>query len=347
MRTTALLFVLGVLQLPTVSCNSLPMVHPSVHVDTLFTDDISIRALAIRDGKLWYGADKARYGYVELKSGERKQAFADSDSIKGEFRSIGVGENAVYLLNTGSPAKLFKVSDDLSRSVVFTDTHPDAFYDSMLFVTQQKGIAVGDPVNGCFSILRTWDGGNTWKKSPCAESVANVEGEAAFAASNSNLASAGGTLWIFTGGKISRVLRSQNFGNSWTIHQTPMISGKSMTGTFAGDFYDSQNGLIVGGDYENQGMMSHNKARSLDGGKTWQTVGQGTGFGYASCVRYFPKSNSRKAISVGPSGVFQTIDGGLTWQKILADPDLHTLIFAGPRVAYAGGRGKIIRIAFR
>ena len=46
---------------------------------------------------------------------------------------------------------------------------------------------MGDPTEDCLSIILTKDGGSTWNKIPCDKLPKIYEGEAAFAASNTNI----------------------------------------------------------------------------------------------------------------------------------------------------------------
>ena len=329
------------------SCKSVHQSGPISSIDTLLTDKISIRALAVAKEKLWYGADKARYGYINLKTGRRHEASALADSVTGEFRSIALAGRRVLIASAGAPAVIFSVEEDLSRRRVYLDPHPDAFFDSMRFLSPSHGFVVGDPTSGCFTLLQSFDAGGSWNRIPCSQAIANLDGEAAFAASNGNIASSGNNIWIFTGGKSSRILKSVDKGKTWSAYPTPMISGKAMTGTFAGDFYDPRNGIIVGGDYENPVGRHLNKAVTTDGGITWKTVSDGTGFGYASTVKYVPGSRAKKVVAAGPSGVFMSFDSGRSWNKIIDDSDIHALMMNGSKTIYAAGRGKILRITLR
>ena len=77
-----------------------------------------------------------------------------------------------------------------------------------------------------------------------------LEGEAAFAASNGNLACHGDTVWIFTGGLTSRCLRSLDAGASWTSIDLPVTQGSSMTGVFSATFQNARQGWAMGGNWE-------------------------------------------------------------------------------------------------
>ena len=81
------------------------------------------------------------------------------------------------------------------------ETKEKAFYDSMQFWDDENGIAVGDPTVNCMSILLTKDGGNSWNKIACENLPLAVEGEAAFAASNTNISLVDQNALLSRGGK--------------------------------------------------------------------------------------------------------------------------------------------------
>jgi photosystem II stability/assembly factor-like uncharacterized protein len=70
----------------------------------------------------------------------------------------------------------------------------------MQFWNDKEGIAIGDPTEDTFSIIVTRDGGETWTKLLSDKLPTNASGEAAFAASNTNIVIKGDT-WLVSGGK--------------------------------------------------------------------------------------------------------------------------------------------------
>ena len=217
----------------------------------------------------------------------------------------------------------------------------------MNFWNYKEGILIGDPIENCLSILITRDGGASWQKTPCDKLPKTVEGEAAFAASNTNIIIKGNQTWVVSGGKKSRVFFSPDKGSSWQVFETPIVQGKEMTGIFTADFYSDQIGFVAGGNYENLNQNFQNKAITTDGGKTWNLIAENQGFGYASCVQYVPGSNGKQLVSIGASGLQYSSDGGISWKQLSKDDTLYTIRFLNATTAFAAGKNKIIRIVFK
>ncbi len=319
----------------------------SVLVDTLLSQKISIRALIIDKKRIWFSANNNRFGCIDLEKGSQYIQKIKVDSLEMEFRSIAQTTTNLFCLSTGNPAVLYKISKkDLNPKLVYSEIDKKVFYDSMQFSDNKSGIALGDPMNGCLSIITTNDGGNSWKKIPCVKLPKNLDGESVFASSNSNIIIKKQKIWLVTGGKFSRVFYSSNLGKTWSKFNTPMINGKAMTGTFTADFYDENIGIISGGDYENPTQNFGNKAITTNGGKSWKLVGENLGYGYASCVQFVPKSKGKQLVSVGLTGLFVSNDFAKTWTKLLDDTTLYTIRFLDSKTAIASGKNQIVRLKF-
>ena len=319
-----------------------------VTVDTLLKEKINSRAiLALRD-KVYYAGDIGRVGFINYSDKKRTEFSIKNVEHPLEFRSIAQTSDAIFVLNVGSPAQLYRLSKDLSQNkLVYEEKHPKVFYDSMQFWNDTDGIAMGDPTADCLSIIRTHDGGSSWQKIPCGKLPKVDEGEAAFAASNSNIILKGKHLWIVSGGKKARVYHSSNHGKNWDVAETPIIQGSEMTGIFTADFYDIQNGFIAGGNYEKQNQNFSNKAISSDKGNHWSLVGEHQGFGYASCIQYVPESKASALVCIAGDGLYYSHDFGETWKMLLETKTLYTIRFVNKFTAVAAGRDGIYKIDFQ
>lgn len=318
-----------------------------VNVETLVQDDFSVRAITIDNDKIWYASNLGKYGYYDLVSKKKKQFSLKKDTLLPEFRSISQNGKSIFVLSIGNPALLYKIAKDGSETkLVYQEDNKKVFYDSMQFWNEKEGIAVGDPIDNCMSVIITRDSGETWEKISCENLPKTNVGEAAFAASNSSLHVNGNCAWIFSGGKSARVFFSVDKGNSWEVYKSPITHGKEMTGIFSGNFYDENIGFITGGNYENQQESSGNKALTINGGKTWTLISENGGFGYASCVQFVPNSGGKQLVTLGYSGLNYSSDNGTTWKQLLNDKDLHTIRFIDNTTAIAAGKNKIVKVLF-
>jgi photosystem II stability/assembly factor-like uncharacterized protein len=274
-----------------------------------------IRALEVVDSnEIWYAGSNGRWG-VTFDGGQTwKHDSIQIDTLKPEIRAIAVTKKAVHLLTAGRPGVMFRSTDKGENwKEVYKEDVEGVFYDAMAFGPQDFGIAVGDPVDGCFSIITTTNGGETWVKKPCINSPKPKGKEAFYAASNSNIKIIGQKIWIATGGEESRVFISNDLGDTWIENSVPIQKG-DMKGIFSIDFYDAGLGFLCGGDWNNKEDNTKNMAITMDGGITWKIIKSGKYPGYRSCVKYM--DTRRNLVSVGPTGVSTTKDGGSTWKHI-------------------------------
>ncbi len=321
--------------------------YTSVEIETILEDDsLSIRAIEIIGNNLAFAANKGTFGMYNFGNNTWRTNTQKYDSLVPEYRAVAATDDDFFMLSVGSPALLYKTGDSGAMELVYKEENEKAFYDAMAFWNNKEGIAMGDPTNNCISIIITRDGGKTWKKLSCDLLPEVIEGEAAFAASNSNIAIEGDNTWILSGGMTSRVYFSPDKGETWEVFDTPLLDGKATTGGYTMDFYDENFGIILGGDYTNPEGNTGNKAVSKDGGKTWKLIAEGQEPGYKSSVRFIPNTGGEKIIATGFSGISISKDSGETWEE-LSNEGFYTLRFKNDSVAYAAGKGRIAKLTFR
>lgn len=318
----------------------------SVETELILKDTLSVRALEIIGENLAFAGNRGMYGLYNSRTGDWKTNVQKYDTILSDFRAVASTSTDFFMLSAGNPALLFKTGETGSMELVYKEEGEKVFYDAMTFWNDNEGIAMGDPTENCLSIIITRDGGKTWNKIGCDILPEVEEGEAAFAASNSNIAVKGDHTWILSGGMRSRVFYSGDKGKNWKVFDTPLIQGTSTTGGYSMDFYNEQTGIILGGDYKNPEKNTGNKAVTKDGGRTWKLVAEGYDPGYQSAVRYVPTREAQEIVGVGPNGVSYSFDGGRNWQE-LSKESFHTIRFVDDTTAYAAGRNKIARLRFR
>ncbi|NML71412.1 glycosyl hydrolase [Chryseobacterium sp. RP-3-3] len=302
--------------------------------ERILNDKISIRALELYDGKVWYSGTDSKFGFVDLKNKENQKQLRLSDK-KLQFRTLAQDKNSLYTINIESPAYFFKIDKKNLRSeIVFTDTIKTAFYDALHFVNDKLAYTFSDADQDTMLKLAVYRNGN-WGM--FKSNVKLNPGEAAFAASNTNIASTKKYLWIATGGKSSRILRLNLKSEEIEIFNTPFIQGESSQGMYSIDFYDDKFGIAAGGDYTKQDANVNNLATTNNGGESWQIQASGKNAGYTTCVKIKPGSKGKEIISVGDQHISYSSDFGKTWKKISDEKgffvcswvDGNTVIFAG------------------
>lgn len=314
----------------------------SVKITEYKQDSASIRAIkVISQNELLFAGSKGAIGLTEDsgKSWDIKR-IKYNDSIIPNFRSIAVNNKGVFALSVANPALLYKINLD-KDVIVYKEEHEKVFYDSMKFFNDGiHGIAVGDPTANCPSIILTNNGGDTWAKLPCENLPVFEEGEAFFAASNTNIAIINKTVWIASGGTKARILKSVDYGNTWEIYNTPIIQGDGPQGIYSIDFYDENNGIAIGGNYAKENDNCANKAITSDGGKTWTIVADNQNPNYKSCVQYVPNTKGKEIFAVGKTGISFSNDGGHTWKQVSKD-NYYAIQFVDQNTAWLSGHQKI------
>ncbi|MCF4101802.1 oxidoreductase [Gillisia sp. M10.2A] len=322
-----------------------PSYYTSVEVQTILEDSISIRAIEIIGNDVAFAANNGVYGLYNSKTGGWRNNVQKYDTIIPEFRAVASTSTDFLMLSVGNPALLYKTGEKGSMELVYKEEDEKVFYDAMAFWNDKEGIAMGDPTNDCLSVIITRDGGNSWKKISCDNFPKSEEGEAAFAASNSNIAIKGNNVWLLSGGMKSRIFHSEDRGVIWKVYDTPLLQGAPTSGGYSMDFYDEKNGIIVGGDYTKPDENTKNKAITADGGKTWTLISNGKDPGYKSSVRYVPGKEGKEIIAIGFTGIHYTKDAGMSWDKLSSEA-FFTIRFLNDSVAYGAGKNRIARLKF-
>lgn len=318
-----------------------PRVIESVQIQEFKIDSTSIRAIISLDiDKVAYAGSNGEIGFFwEMEKPKPVYFLKHQDSIKPHFRSLAFNGTDYFALSIGNPALLFRISEG-EYSLVYKEENEKVFYDSMKFFDEKNGIAIGDPTEDCLSIILTNDKGNTWMKVPCENLPKITEGEAAFAASNTNIKVLRKTAWIATGGTKANVYKSTDLGKTWQVFKTPIIQGTGSRGIYSIDFANEKNGIVIGGDFSKPNENKSNVAITNDGGKTWKLVADGIYPNYKSCVQYVPNTQGKEIFAVGKTGIAFSNDSGYTWKHV-SDYEFYTIQFANKNTAWLSGNKKI------
>ena len=262
-----------------------------------------------------------------------------------DFRDVeAFSADEAYLLaaGPGDQSRIYKTTDGgKTWTLQFTNREPKGFYDCMAFWDLNNGIAVGDPVDGRFELITTFDG-SQWKPLTPTTIPPAVVGEGAFAASGTCITVRGDSnVWFATGGRAARVFASNDRGKNWTVSETPIGHGADSSGIFSIFFRDADHGVISGGDYQHPEQLGANVAQSDDRGKTWKLSAlQPQPF--FSAVGYIEPTSASGLLVVGSAhaGLAEDI-AEQKWREYL-DTNLNALGIAAPREAWAVGPKGII-----
>lgn len=327
------------------SCSEVARKTPftTLKIEPLYSDSLSIRAIEIMGNSLAFAANKGTFGSIDLTLGKVRTNMQKYDTILPEFRAVAHTATDFFMLSVANPALLYKTGDQGAMELVYKENAAAVFYDAMTFWNDMEGIAVGDTMDGCVSIIITRDGGSNWTKLSCSDLPEEIEGEGAFAASNTNISVVGDKTWIAT---TKRILFSSDKGRTWQIQQTPIRATAPTEGIYSIAFYDENIGVAIGGDYTNPERNTSNKTITTDGGLTWNLMADGNLPNYRSCIQFVPGTEGKGIVALGFNGISYSSDMGETWSQ-LSDESFFTLRFQNDSIAYAAGRNRIARLIFK
>lgn len=283
--------------------------------------DTNLRGISVahdrsaKDTPAWAVWTSGSNGVI-LESDDQGKTWARLRVEGGEsldFRGIvAFSHSSAYVISSGEGEKsrIYKTTDSgKSWKLQYTDKRKEFFLDSIACLSERECLALGDPIDGKFDLLKTSDGEH-WNSLPTDNMPPALGGEGAFAASNSCIVLKGNEIYFGTGGPAARVFHSSDSGLTWTVSRTPIVQGNASSGIFALAF-DGNNRLIaIGGDYKQPEYSERVAAYSSDNGKIWQLAAKQPG-GFRSAVAYL---DNGQWIATGPAGEDVSTDGGLHWK---------------------------------
>ncbi len=169
-------------------------------------------------------------------------------------------------------------------------------YNGVHFMNGRTGVIVGgNQANDSIqTILRTTDGGQSW--SIITDALGSWLLDVEFVNSNNGYAV----------GEMGKVLYTSDGGQSWSTVAVP--SGLASRKFHGLHFFDSQTGLVVGGNEANDSIQTIIK--TTDGGANWNMISDSI----ASMLRVVHFINANQGYVAGDDGVLKyTSDQGLTW----------------------------------
>lgn len=308
----------------------------------------SLRGLfVVNESVIWASGSEGTV-LLSTDGGENWNAMKVPGAESNDFRSIHAwNENRAIVFGVLGPDFGYLTEDGGQNwQVIYRDSTAGLFFNSLKFADNKTGLAISDPVDGTFFVIKTTDGGVTWGR---IDSLPPVEqDEANFAASNTCIEFLpSGSAWIASGGQAARVFYSNDVGENWKVAKTPMIRGTVSSGIFSVTFRNEREGIVVGGIYDQPEITTNIAAYTTDGGLNWQPA-QTMPAGYRSCVQYITAGGESFAFAIGKTGCDYSFDGGQNW-KHLSDEGYYTFrAVPGKAIGFAAGSGgRIFRVDFQ
>lgn len=299
--------------------------------------DASLRGLAAVNDRVAWASGTGGTVLLTADAGAHWQRLPVPGAEALDFRDVEAfnARQAILLAaGEGEKSRLYKTTDGGTTWKILR-TNPDAkgFWDAIAFWDENRGVLMGDPVDGGFVIETTEDGGKTWQRRPTPPAL---PGEGGFAASGTCLVIRGKReIWFATGA--ARVFRSVDGGHSWTVTETPLRQNEPSAGIFSLALGPNGTAVAVGGDYRKPEQPLQVAALTVDHGTTW-TLAAGAR-GYRSGAVFFSRATF---VAVGASGADLSTDGGKTWQPLNAEG--YNSVQRGWAV---GSKGRIARVTLQ
>lgn len=325
------------------SCGNNKVTSKLKELDTK-TDALIIGLQSFNDSIVWASGTYSTL-LKSTNAGEDWQVFTYPEIDSLQFRDVHpISDKEAIVLSAGEGklSQIFYFHEESGWRKVFQMENEQGFIDAVQFWENGHGLVYGDAIDSLAYILKTTDFGRSWTRIPTAP-IAN-KGEGGFASSGSNiLTGPDGKAWIATGANGSaRVFYSEDYGRSWEVKSTPM-----MTGEFAGltAIKKSNDKLwITGGDLAITDQQLENVYFSEDNGENWKALPEHKtpGAFYGMAVSNYLENEF--VLVCGPEGAEIWLGDQQKW-KTLSEEDIWTTTFIDSRTALMAGRdGRMFKV---
>jgi hypothetical protein len=272
-----------------------------IELDT-FTYTAHARALRCHSAFVYVGDNQGRcFSYSPIT-----KELVLINLVQPELRDVEVNKLGVLWMQTGDTGKVFLNAG--IQPVLFPRPNGLGVFLDGIAVKDSIVFAMGDPINGVFSLFLSRDYGLTWKTIP---GIKAEDSEAGYAASGTTVQIADNRLIFVTGGLRSRIFIGKRLGKKWKSYALPFKPGEG-EGPYSLCVIDRKHMVVVGGNYQLLDRRSSVCYISSNGGKTWKESAEPP-FGYRSDVIHF----QGVTYACGSNGIDFSTDHGNTWVKWL------------------------------
>jgi photosystem II stability/assembly factor-like uncharacterized protein len=317
LKNVFLLSALQMLASPVADSASPPLKNISTtdwHI-TQMTTAPSLRASAILNGVIWVAGTNGKV----FKSNDKGQSWNDV-SIKtftGDIRDLELidSQTAIAMsVGSGKDSRLYRTTDaGANWKLLYSNTDEQGFFDSIDFWDNKNGLLLGDPVDGFYTIMKTRDGGKSWRRIAKNRLPKMRSKEAAFAASgNTLIITTKNQSWAITGGFSASAYFSNDRGENWKRMEVPLHSASQTSGGYALATNAKGDVFALGGDYLERAAKYPNLARldKADATSHWRSVDAGQ-----RGLRTAMTCQQQVCIMTGKTSSDISFDHGLNWQS--------------------------------
>jgi len=303
---------------------------------------------AVDEKCVWVGAASGRYART-LDGGETWQPGTIKDAGSINILSLcAVNADTAFLAGTpfGSfDTRIYKTGNGgESWTLQYQNKKSGAFINSIAFWDKDHGLAVSDPINGQYLILKTTNGGVDWSEIPTSNIPPPPPDEF------SGFGDAGGKVLAVNGEKYAwfgtaynvenehpvRIYRSTDAGEHWRVVDTPLSKFGQQSGITSLAFKDSLVGFAAASGCRSEDGVQQNLIKTTDGGKTWELVDPFLPLDLWTLL-YVPQTNDSVLFTTSQQGCGFSLDGGATWQAVGSTQSFSGADFAGPTAGWAAG----------
>ena len=318
----------------------------SLYFPCFFAQEISIlkysnkpihaRGIAAKGKYMFLGNNNGEVIRYTLKNGKSK-SLNPKDTFP-EIRDLALHKNSIYAMQSADYSIILtfnRFGNSMKQIHLITmELNPQLFLDGMA-IENKEAFVMGDPVGNEFSLYQSSDLKH-WKE--ITPPLPSFNGEAGFAASGSTVQMSNGIYYFVSGGEKSRFFLSKDKGQTWIQSELPFKNSQA-SGAFSLAMKDTNNGIVVGGDYLAPNSNEQVCFITKDGGINWSapTIGP---FGYRSCVYY----TDGVYYSCGTNGIDYSKDNGTTWIQ-LSHENCFSICSDTEYVYASSTNGRIIRIS--